>query len=66
MYKQLVSERINQLIRRPVHFTRSGEVWHFSRECCQHRTTGQIITKRPCAWCANDMRLREEDQEEQG
>ena len=59
----LVSERINQLIRRPVHFTRSGEVWHFSRQCCQQRTTGQIITKRSCAWCAHDMRLREEDQE---
>ena len=62
----LVSERINQLIRRPVHFARSGEVWHFSRLCCQQRTTGPIITKRPCAWCAHDMRLREEDQGGQG
>ena len=59
----LVTERINQLIRRPVHFSRSGEVWHFSRLCCQQRTTGPVITRRPCAWCAHDMRLRQEEDE---
>lgn len=56
----LVNERINQLIRRPVHFTRGGEVWHFSRLCCQQRTTGQVMTRRPCAWCSDNMRLLED------
>ena len=56
-----VNERINELIQRPVHFARGGEVWHFSHHCCQQRTTGQVITRRPCAWCAHNMRLREEE-----
>ena len=57
----LVNTRINQLIRRPVHFAQCGEVWHFSRRCVQQRTSGQIITRRPCSWCAHDMRLRDEE-----
>ena len=57
----LVTQRINELIRRPVHFAPAGEVWHFSRLCCQQRTGSRITTRRPCAWCASDMRLRELD-----
>ena len=59
----LVNGRINQLIRRPVHFARGGEVWHFFETCVQQRprTSGQVITRRPCSWCAHDMRLREEE-----
>ena len=57
----LVTQRINELIRHPVHFTPAGEVWHSSRLCCQQRTGSRITTRRPCAWCASDMRLRELD-----
>ena len=57
----LVNNRINQLIRRPVHFAQCGEVWHFSRRCVQQRTSGQIVTRRPCSGCAHEMRLRDEE-----